>query len=156
MIKLLKLLGLIAVCEGVGLLGSLFTIPSISTWYAHLNKPPFGPPNWVFGPVWTALYLLMGVALFLVLEKKLKKQIDYFVVLFLIQLFLNFLWSVIFFGLHLPLVAFLEIVLLWLSILLLIINFWKFSKLASLILTPYLCWVSFASILNLVIVILNF
>ncbi len=156
MIKLLKLLGLIIVCEGVGLLGSLFTIPSISTWYAQLNKPPFSPPNWLFGPVWTAIYLLMGVSLFLVLEKKIKKQTDSLVVLFLVQLFLNFLWSVIFFGLHLPLAAFLEIILLWLSILLLIINSWKLSKLSAWFLIPYLCWVSFASILNLAVVILNF
>jgi tryptophan-rich sensory protein len=153
--KLLKLLLSIFLCEGVGVLGSIFTIPSIVSWYSHLNKPFFNPPNWIFGPVWTTLYLLMGLSLFLVLEKKLKKQKNFLVALFSIQLFLNFLWSVIFFGLHLPAIALIGIAMLWISIALLIVDFWKFSKPASLILVPYLCWVSFASILNLFIVLLN-
>ena len=153
--KLLKLVSLIVICEGVGVLGSIFTIPSITAWYSHLNKPIFNPPNWIFGPVWTALYLLMGVSLFLVLEKKLKKQKNFLIVLFTVQLALNFLWSVIFFGWHLPMAALIEIVLLWVSIALLIIDFWKFSKTAALVLIPYLCWVSFASILNLFIALLN-
>jgi tryptophan-rich sensory protein len=153
--KLLKLLLLIVVCEGVGILGSIFTISSITAWYSHLNKPIFNPPNWIFGPVWTMLYLLMGVSLFLVLEKKLKKQKSFLIILFSVQLFLNFLWSVIFFGLHLPAVALIEIALLWVVITLLIIDFWKFSKPAALILVPYLCWVSFASVLNLFVALLN-
>ena len=153
--KWLKLLTSIILCEGVGFLGTFFTIPSITTWYASLNKPSFNPPNWIFGPVWTTLYLLMGVALFLVLEKKLKKQKNSLLILFSVQLFLNFLWSVIFFGLHMPLLAFIDIVLLWISIALLIIDFWKFSKPASLILIPYLLWGSFALILNLSVVLLN-
>ena len=150
-----KALVLIILCEGVGILGSIFTIPSITSWYIHLNKPFFNPPNWIFGPVWTALYLLMGVSLFLVLEKKLKKQKNFLIALFTIQLSLNFLWSFIFFGWHLPMAALVGIVFLWISIALLIVDFWKFSKPASLILIPYLCWVSFASILNLFIVLLN-
>jgi benzodiazapine receptor len=153
--KLFKLSVLIVFCEAVGLLGAVFTIPAITTWYSHLNKPIFNLPNWIFGPVWTALYLLMGVSLFLVLEKKLKKQKTFLIVLFTVQLALNFLWSVIFFGWHLPMAALVEIVLLWVSIALLIIDFWKFSKTAALVLIPYLCWVSFASILNLFIVLLN-
>ena len=153
--KLLKLLASIVFCEGVGLLGAVFTIPSITTWYLYLNKPIFNPPNWIFGPVWTMLYLLMGVSLFLLLEKQLKKQKNFLVALFSIQLFLNFLWSVVFFGWHFPVWALVDIMLLWLSIALLIVDFWKFSKQASLMLIPYLLWVSFASILNLSIVILN-
>jgi len=153
--KLLKLLAAIIVCEGVGFLGAIFTIPSITAWYSYLNKPSFNPPNWIFGPVWTILYLLMGVSLFLVLQKKLKKQRNFLLVLFSAQLFLNFLWSVIFFGMHLPLAAFMDILLLWISIALLIIDFWRFSRFASLILIPYLLWVSFASILNLWIIVLN-
>jgi translocator protein len=153
--KLFRLVSLIAICEGVGILGSIFTISAILTWYAHLNKPFFSPPNWIFGPVWTTLYCLMGVSLFLVLEKKLKKQKNILLVIFSAQLLLNFLWSVIFFKLHLPLLAFIEIILLWILILMLIINFWKFSKPAAYLLMPYLAWVSFASILNLSIVILN-
>jgi tryptophan-rich sensory protein len=97
----------------------------------------------------------MGVALFLVLQKKLKKQRNSLLILFAVQLFLNFFWSVIFFGFHLPLAALLEIALLWISITLLVIDFWKFSKSAAILLIPYLCWVSFAAILNLFVVLLN-
>jgi translocator protein len=153
--KPLKLLLSIIFCEGVGILGSIFTIPSINTWYSHLNKPTFNPPNWIFGPVWTALYLLIGVALYLILERKLKKGKRIILNVFLVQLFLNFLWSIIFFGTHLPLIAFIEIAFLWGSIVWLAINLWELSKPASLILIPYLCWVSFAAILNLAVAILN-
>jgi tryptophan-rich sensory protein len=153
--KLLKLILSIILCEGVGILGSIFTIPSITSWYLHLNKPTFNPPNWIFGPVWTVLYLLIGISLYLILEKKLKKEKSTILLVFSLQLFLNFLWSIIFFGMHLPLAAFVGIAFLWGSIIWLIINFWKFSKAASLILVPYLCWVSFAAILNLTVAILN-
>jgi tryptophan-rich sensory protein len=153
--KIIKLLFLIIICEGVGLLGTIFTLPSITTWYMALNKAPFNPPSWIFGPAWTTLYFLMGVSIFLILQKKLKKQRTFLVTLFAVQLFLNFLWSVIFFGWHLPFVALLEIGLLWISIMLLVIDFWKFSKLAAILLIPYLCWVSFASVLNLFVVLLN-
>jgi translocator protein len=153
--KLLKLLLSIILCEGVGILGSIFTIPSITGWYLHLNKPEFSPPNWIFGPVWTMLYLLIGVSLYLILEKKLKREKNTLLIVFSIQLFLNFLWSIIFFGMHLPIAAFVEIAFLWGSIVWLVISVWKFSKSASLILVPYLCWVSFAAILNLTVAILN-
>jgi translocator protein len=153
--KLVKLLGSIILCEGTGLLGSVFTITSITTWYSHLNKPAFNPPNWVFGPVWTTIYFLIGIFLYLILEIKVKKNRKILLIVFSIQLLLNFLWSIIFFGMHLPMVAFIEITLLWSSIFWLLVNSWKFSKLASLIFIPYLCWVSFASILNLAVVILN-
>lgn len=153
--KIIKLLFLILICEGVGFLGTIFTIPSISTWYMTLNKAPFNPPPWIFGPAWTTLYFLMGLSLFLVLQKKLKKQKNFLIILFSTQLFLNFLWSVIFFGMHLPQIALLEIIFLWVSIALLIIDFWKFSKPAAILLVPYILWVSFASILNLFVVLLN-
>ena len=153
--KIIKLLFLIIVCEGVGFLGTIFTIPSIQGWYMTLQKAPFNPPPWVFGPIWTTLYFLMALSLFLVLQKKLKKQRSFLMILFSIQLALNFFWSVIFFGLHLPLAAFIEIIFLWISIALLIIDFWKFSKLAAILLIPYLCWVSVASTLNLFVVLLN-
>lgn len=153
--KLLKLLLSIILCEGVGILGSIFTIPSITLWYSHLNKPVFNPPNWIFGPVWTILYLLIGVSFYLILEKKLKKEKNIVLFVFFLQLFLNFIWSIIFFGLHLPITAFIEIFFLWGSIIWLVINLYKFSKFASLILVPYLCWVSFAAILNLTVAILN-
>jgi benzodiazapine receptor len=153
--KLFILLSSILICEGVGFLGSVFTFSSIPTWYASLNKPTFNPPNWIFAPVWTTLYFLIGLSLLLILQKKLKKQGNFLVTLFSVQLFLNFLWSVIFFGLHLPVLALVEIAFLWILIVLLIVDFWKFSKPAALLLIPYLCWVSFASILNLYIVLLN-
>jgi benzodiazapine receptor len=154
--RLLKLFFAVLICEGVGILGSIFTIPAITTWYQALNKPFFSPPNFVFGPVWTVLYALMGVSIFLVLEKKIKvKERNNLIYLFFLQLFLNFIWSVVFFYFHLPFLAFLEILLLWGSILLLIIKFWKYSKPASILLIPYLLWVSFATILNASIVILN-
>jgi translocator protein len=154
--KFLKLFLAIITCEVVGILGSIFTFPAITTWYQTLNKPFFSPPNYVFGPIWTTLYALMGISIFLILEKKIKsKQKNNLIYLFSLQLFLNFLWSIIFFGLHLPLLAFLEIVLLWGSILILIIKFWKVSKPASYLLMPYLLWVSIASVLNAAIVILN-
>ena len=122
--KYIKLLLFILVCEGIGILGSVFTISEISTWYAFLNKPFFSPPNWVFGPVWTTLYALMGVSIFLVLETKLKKkERNSFIILFSLQLFLNFLWSILFFGMHLPLIAFIDIVVLWTVIFILIIKF---------------------------------
>jgi benzodiazapine receptor len=153
--KIIKLLFLILICEGVGFLGTIFTIPSIQGWYMTLQKAPFNPPVWVFGPAWTTLYFLMGLSLFLVLQKKLKKQRNFLVILFSIQLVLNFLWSVIFFGIHLPQIAFIEIIFLWISIALLIVDFWKYSKPAALLLIPYIGWVSFASVLNLFVALLN-
>lgn len=135
--------------------GSVFTFKSISTWYITLNKPFFNPPNWIFSPVWTALYILMGLSLYLVwISKKSliqKKGMNYF----FIQLALNTLWSILFFGLQNPLIAFLEIVVLWYFIYLTIKYFSKVNKTSAYLLYPYLAWVSFASLLNLSIVILN-
>lgn len=154
--NLLKLVFAVIFCELVGLIATPFTISAIPTWYQTLNKPFFSPPNWIFAPVWTTLYFLMGVALYLIWQRGIKKDnVQDAVKLFLLQLFLNFTWSLIFFGLHLPFLAFINIVLLWASILLCIKVFYSLNKTASFILIPYLLWVSFASILNLAIVILN-
>lgn len=153
-IKNLNLLGLsLILCLGTGLLGSLFTIPSIPTWYQSLNKPFFSPPNFVFAPVWTTLYILMAISLYLVLVKKPKNNLP--IKFFLIQLLLNFFWSIIFFYIHAPLVAFFDILLLFTFIALTIEAFYKVNKVASYLLVPYILWVSFAAILNLSIVILN-
>ena len=150
--KIVKLLLSIILCLGIGFGSSFFTISSIQGWYSTIVKPGFLPPNWVFGPVWTILYILMGVSLFLVwASKKSKKNYNYF----FIQLGLNFFWSFIFFGLHLPLLAFIEIIFLWISILLTILTFQKVSKSAAFLLYPYILWVSFASILNISVAILN-
>lgn len=139
----------IFLCLGVGFLGSIFTVSSIPTWYVALNKPFFSPPNWVFAPVWTMLYLLMGFSLYLVWSKE-KAPFTFFV-----QLILNFLWSIIFFGLKMPGLAVIEILFLWSAIFLTIRNFWKINKTAGVLLLPYIFWVSFASILNLSVYILN-
>ena len=154
--KILKLIASICFCYLIAFFGSLVTLPSISTWYAGLNKPSFNPPNYIFGPVWTILYTLMGVALYLVWDKKKKnKSADGAIKMFLLQLSLNFLWSLIFFGLHLPFAALLTIIALWLSIVYTILLFRKISNKAYLLLLPYIAWVSFALILNFSIVILN-
>ncbi|MDH7476053.1 MAG: tryptophan-rich sensory protein [Microgenomates group bacterium] len=146
----------IVICLLAGFIGSFFTTQYVPTWYAQLNKPPFNPPNWIFAPVWTTLFILMGIALYLVLNKGLKKkQNREAILLFGIQLIANVLWSFLFFTLQLPLYAFLEIIILWLLILVTIIRFYKISKLAGWLLIPYLFWVSFASILNLAIYLLN-
>ena len=128
----------------------MVTLPSIPTWYAQLNKPSFSPPNWVFGPVWTILYFLMGISLYLVWDKNRKIKI------FFIQLALNFLWSLIFFGFHLPLIAFITIIALWIAIFMTIKSFHKISRLSALLLVPYILWVSFAALLNLFIILYNF
>ena len=145
-----RLLGSILICELAGMLGSIFTVLSVKTWYVtDLIKPSFNPPSWIFGPVWTTLFLLMGIALYLVWQKK---KISGW---FWIQLGLNILWSGLFFGLRRPDWAFLEIIILWAAILKTILEFAKVDKKAARLLWPYLLWVSFASILNLAIMRLN-
>lgn len=145
----------IVICEGVGVLSSIFTIPAISTWYQVLNKPSFSPPNFIFAPVWIMLYALMGISLVLAIQKASKKKFNIFLSLFGFQLLLNFLWSLVFFGLHQPIFGLIDILALWGSIFYLIIIFWKASRLASYLLMPYLFWVSFATLLNISIVLLN-
>ena len=146
----LKLLLCILITEGTGILGSIFTSSSVKTWYVtDIVKSPFNPPSWVFAPVWTLLFLLMGISLYLVWQKK--NNLFWF----WIQLILNLFWSVLFFGLRSPQFAFYEILILWLAILMTIIKFRQYNKTASMLLWPYLAWVSFASFLNYSIMILN-
>jgi tryptophan-rich sensory protein len=138
----------------VGYLGSVFTTPAIPVWYASLNKPPFTPPSWLFGPVWTLLYILMGYAAYLVSQSKSELRTSA-LKYFWLQLIANFFWSYIFFGLKNPLLAFLEIIILWLLIYKTKVEFYKISKTAGYLLLPYLAWVTFAALLNLSIVLLN-
>ena len=146
---MVKLVISIAVCLLAGIIGSVFTTPSIPTWYAALNKPSFNPPNWIFGPVWTTLFILMGIAVNLIWREGVeRKEVRIALSLFGIQLALNVLWSFLFFGFHSPLYAFMEIIILWSTILLTIIYFWWISKTAGLLLLPYILWVSFAAFLN--------
>ncbi|MDO8488455.1 MAG: TspO/MBR family protein [bacterium] len=150
----LKLVSTIGICLAAGALGSVFTTPAIGSWYSTLVKPSFNPPNWLFAPVWTSLYILMGIAWYLVWKKPGKKSILANRI-FLFQLGLNVLWSYLFFGLHQPLWAVIEIVVLWLAIAATIKTFAYVSKPAAYLLLPYLVWVTFASFLNLNIVLLN-
>jgi tryptophan-rich sensory protein len=146
----LGLLTAIIVCFAAGAFGSIFTAPNIPFWYASLAKPAFNPPNWIFGPVWTLLYSLMGIALYMVWNKGMEKpEVKFALRVFFVQLVLNALWSYFFFGLHWLLFAYIELVVLWIFILWNIIAFTKISKPAAWLLVPYLCWVSFASFLNL-------
>ena len=151
-----ELAAAIGLCLIAGFIGSIFTTPSIPTWYATINKPAFNPPSWVFAPVWTTLYILMGVALYLVWEKGLAdKKVKLAVSIFGVQLALNVLWSALFFGLKNPFYAFIEIIFLWLTIAANIRVFWSIDKKASLLLIPYILWVSFAAVLNVSILLLN-
>jgi len=146
----------IAISESAGIIGSVFTIPSIPTWYAMLVKPAINPPAWIFAPVWTILFALMGIAAFLVWKKGLEhRDVKIALGIFIIQLVLNTLWSIIFFGLHNLGAAFVEMIFLWFAILTMIIAFAKISKLAAWLLAPYILWVSFAAYLNYTIWILN-
>ena len=143
-------------CELAGAAGAIFTMPAIPTWYAGIIKPTFSPPSWIFAPVWIILFALMGIAAYLVYEKGTgKKLVKVALGIFTIQLLLNMKWSLLFFGMHNPGLAFVEIIFLWLVILLTIISFFKISKSAAYLLIPYILWVSFASFLNFSIWQLN-
>ena len=147
--KILKIVLVVVLCVTVGYLSGLVTRESILTWYVTLNKPSFNPPNWVFAPVWTLLYIMMGVAAGMIWtsnsdEQTTKKALGFFA----IQLGLNALWSYLFFGLHNPLLALIEIILLWLMIFETYNLFKKIHKTAGFLMLPYVVWVSFATILN--------
>lgn len=151
-----RLLASVIICQFAGVIGSIFTASSLESWYVFLEKPPFSPPSWVFFPVWTILYTLMGISLYLVWEQGLQqREVKTGVFLFGLQLGLNTLWSLLFFGLRSPYYAFLEILMLWVAILLTMVRFWKVSRAASILLIPYALWVSFAALLNYQIWVLN-
>lgn len=154
-VDILKLVASVLLCQLAGFLGSLFTTPAIPTWYQTLNKPFFTPPNWIFSPVWISLFVLMGISLFFVWRRSDHPQFKPALIFFFIQLILNTLWSIAFFGLKSPLLGLVDIILLWIAILLTVVHFLKISKLAGVLLIPYLLWVSFASLLNFSLWILN-
>ncbi len=138
----------IAICLGAGGVGSIFTTSAIPTWYATLIKPSFSPPNWIFAPVWTILYILMGISAYLIRKSSVLR-------LFWIHLVVNVLWSYLFFGLRNPLYGLICILLLWGLIVAIIYRFYRIDKLAAWLLYPYLAWVTFAAFLNYNIWILN-
>lgn len=151
-----KLIISVVGCELVGILGTPFTIAAIPSWYVTLNKPAFAPPNWLFGPAWTTLYFLMGVAFYLIWKQGWKKKkVKTAGLFFLAQLGLNFLWSPVFFGLRSPVLGLTVIIALWIFIVMTMKKFLPLSKMAFYLLVPYLLWVSFATVLNAAIVILN-
>lgn len=150
--KIIQFVSCIFLCLAPGIVGGLFTVQAISQWYTTINKPFFNPPSWIFGPVWTLLYVMMGIALFLIWKEKSEKRLKQkAITIFMIQLFLNAAWSPAFFGLHSPLFGLAIIIPLWISILLTIQYFGKISKNAALLLIPYILWVSFATVLNFAI-----
>jgi len=152
--------GLLLLCIALpllaGAIGSLFTMSSIPTWYATLNKPAFTPPNWVFGPVWTTLYVMMGISLFLVVRGGLDvAPVRQGVFLFAVQLVLNTLWSVIFFGMRSPFLGLVTILALITLVTATIFAFYRVSRPAAWLLVPYLCWGCFATALNAMVWVLN-
>lgn len=146
----------ILLCLSAGGIGSAFTASAIPGWYATLAKPSFSPPSWIFAPVWTLLYILMGLAAAIVWQRGLQNlQVRTALVVFLIQLILNMLWPILFFGLRSPLYGLVDILFLWVMILVTIAQFSKVSVPAALLLIPYILWVTFASGLNFGIFFLN-
>jgi tryptophan-rich sensory protein len=143
----------VVICEAVGIVGSVFTVSNIPTWYATLVKPELAPPNWIFGPVWTTLYMLMGVAAWLVWRTR--GDTRQALTIFGIQLALNLAWSWLFFGLQSPLLGLWCIGAMWLAIVATIVVFYRHSRVAAYLLVPYLAWVSFASYLNYMLFALN-
>ena len=144
-----KLIACVLACEIAGASGSLFTAPAINGWYAGLAKPFYNPPNWIFAPVWTLLFALMGIAIYFVLQRGWKNgRVRTATQFFIIQFALNILWSVLFFASRSPYSAFIEIIGLWLAIAATISGFWRLSKPAALLMLPYFLWVTFAAVLN--------
>ena len=150
------LIGSVLLCNCAGLLGSLFTTTGPGSWYSTLIKPAFNPPAWIFAPVWTLLYILMGISLYLVIMEGMKgRDVRIPLLIFAIQLILNILWSYAFFGLESTFFGLLVIILLWISIVATMILFYPVRKAAAWLLVPYILWVSFATILTSTIYSLN-
>jgi translocator protein len=153
--KILRLALSVGLPLMVGAIAGIFTSSAVKGWYSGLIKPSFNPPNWVFAPVWTALYIMMGIAFYIVWQTKPNERLKKAIPFYTIQLALNFSWSLVFFYLHQPGWALVNIILLWIFIAVTIYHFSKISKAAAWLLVPYILWVSFASALNWAIWQLN-
>ncbi len=153
--SILRLIISLILCFAAASVGGLFTQTGKGTWYRTLQQPEWAPPDWVFGPVWSTLYLLMAVSLWLVWKRAKWSKGKAAIVLFLVQLVLNAAWSAVFFAAHAPGWAFVEISALWLAIVATIAAFWSISQAAAWLMIPYLAWVSFALVLNFEIWRLN-
>lgn len=145
----------ILIPQTAGILGSIFTSSNIEGWYKRLNKPIFTPPNWVFGPAWFILFLLMGISLYLVYMSDTSDYRKMFFIFFFIQLFLNFLWNILFFGLHNPLLGLIEIIVLIITVGITTYYAFKVNPTSGYLLTPYILWLFFATALNSGIFVLN-
>lgn len=150
-----RLLASIAVCQAAGFFGAFFTAPAIDSWYKGLEKPAITPPNWLFGPVWITLYTLMGISLFLIWRSGREANIKPAVAVFGVQLGLNALWSFLFFGLESPVLGLAGIIALIIAVVITIVMFFRISLSASVLLVPYLIWVTCAAVLNFLIYKLN-
>ena len=155
MSSIVKLILSILICYAAAAIGGFATASSVSSWYLSLNKPSFNPPSWLFGPVWTILYTAMAIALWRIWSLQPSELQKTAMIWFGIQLILNILWSFLFFYFKWPPVAFVEIILMWIAILMTIIYFYKLAPWTLALLLPYLLWVSFASVLNGAIAWLN-
>lgn len=153
--QIFKLLLSIALPLSSGAIAGLFTAQAVPEWYETLNRPSFNPPNWLFGPVWTTLYILMGISLFLIWKQRATRERNKALLIFGLQMALNFGWSFIFFYFNRIGLALVEIVFLWISILMMCVLFYKIKPLAAWINIPYLIWVTFATVLNAAYFLLN-
>jgi translocator protein len=150
-----KLIASLLLPLGIGGIAGMFTAEAIPVWYATLNQPSFNPPNWVFGPVWTVLYTILGISLFMIWRLEAGKERNQAILIFMVQLLLNFCWSFFFFYFKMIGVALLDIIVLWITIIIMFVHFYKIKPLAAYINIPYLLWVTFATALNIAYFFLN-
>jgi translocator protein len=153
--KIIPIIVSILIAQGVGVIGSVFTVSSVNIWFETLVKPLWNPPSWVFGPVWITLYTLMGISAYLVWKQKNIAGAKTALKVYGVHLLFNALWSILFFGLKNPGLAFAEIIILLILILITTILFWKINRWAGILMTPYIVWVLFATFLNYAIWTLN-
>jgi len=153
--QILKLVASLLLPLGVGGIAGMYTTEAIPGWYASLVQPSFNPPNWVFGPVWTTLYIIMGISLFLIWKLPASKERNQAILVFMVQLFLNFCWSFFFFHFKMIGIALVDIVALWIMILVMLFRFYKLKPISAYINIPYLLWVTFATALNAAYFFLN-
>jgi tryptophan-rich sensory protein len=154
-IDIKKLISALILPQLAGLAGSQFVTPNLDSWYSGLSKPVFTPPNWLFAPAWTTLFVLMGISLYFVYVSEKSKNRDIFITFFYIQLLLNFLWNVLFFGLNNPLLGLIEIIILIATVVVTMVYGFKVKKVSGYLLIPYILWLCFATALNIGIFVLN-
>lgn len=145
---IIKLIISIAIPLAIGAVAGMFTASAVPEWFASLNRPSFAPPNWVFGPVWTTLYVIMGISMFLIWKMPASNERSVALLVYSVQLMLNFGWSFFFFYFKTLGIALIEIIILWISIAAMLLLFYKLKPMAAYINIPYFLWVTFASFLN--------